>query len=229
MDRKIILSLLSLILIVLAIALLMPGGGKPDAKPKLPWDITVDESGLPSVFGLTLGKSTLKDAQKIFKEPGEISLFISPEGEYAIEAYFDRIYLSGLKGSFILALDADQASLKSIFKRGTRIQRLSTGNQQVTPSGEDISALAGSTFRHITYIPGANLDPDLIRKRFGEPDKLIKEVNSEVGATHWVYLNKGLDIAHNPEGKEVFQYVIPSEMERILAPLEEQAAKTSTN
>ncbi|MEW7976722.1 MAG: hypothetical protein AB2814_04565, partial [Candidatus Sedimenticola endophacoides] len=78
MDRKLILGLLSLILVALAIAILIPGGGTPDPDPKLPWDIRVDAEGRPSVFGLTLGRSTLREAQALLREEGEVSLFASP-------------------------------------------------------------------------------------------------------------------------------------------------------
>lgn len=220
MDKKIIMGLLSLILIVLAIAILIPGGGEPDPNPKLPWNITVDESGKPSVLGITLGQTTLEAAQRNFKEPGEVSLFVSPEGDYFVEAYFERLYLSGIRAAIILSLDVDDETLKAIFKRGARIERMDTGNRKVTLRSDDIDTLAQSTFRHMTYIPSANLDPELIKRRFGEPDKMIQEANSEAGTTHWVYLDKGLDIAHNLEGKEIFQYVIPAEMDRIVKPLE---------
>ncbi|MEW7981398.1 MAG: hypothetical protein G8D28_05870 [gamma proteobacterium symbiont of Phacoides pectinatus] len=226
MDRKLTLGLLSLILVALAIAILIPGGGTPDPDPKLPWDIRVDAEGHPSVLGLTLGRSTLREAQALLREEGEVSLFVSPDPHYSVEVYFERLYLSGIRAALVLKLDVGQESMEAMFRRGARIERMDSGSRKVTLRSADIDQLAGTTFRHMTYIPSANLEPDMIRGRFGEPDRLITEAGGEEGViTHWIYFAKGLDIAHNTQGREVFQYVIPTQMEQLIAPLEAAAAE----
>jgi len=42
------------------------------------------------------------------------------------------------------------------------------------------------------------------------------------GITHWLYPDRGLDIAVNPDGREVFQYVMPARFNELLEPLETQ-------
>jgi hypothetical protein len=208
MDRKILLGLLSAVLVVTAIAVLIPGGKPPDSNPKLPWLIETTPSGTTRVFGLTLGESTLQDARAVLEEGGDIQMFVSPQDEYSIEAYFQKLYLSGIRADFIMALEVDQATAKEMLSRGLRIKIQTTGNKKVDLAEEDVALLRDARIKHISYIPAANLDEELIRGRFGEPAYTLPE--PEAGAIHWMYPDKGLDIALDPEGKELFQYVSPA-------------------
>ena len=58
-------------------------------------------------------------------------------------------------------------------------------------------------------------------QRFGEPLRRIQEAG---GISHWLYPDKGLDIAINPDGKEVLQYINPADFSRIIEPLQNNAA-----
>jgi hypothetical protein len=216
MDRKILLGLLSAVFVVLVVAILIPGGRQADTEPRLPWQIRINASGHASVFGLTLGESPLREAQQIFKEFGEVNLFQAKDGSQYIEAYFKRIYLSGIRADLILALDIDTTTTNAMYERGIRQELLETGNRKITLADADLRELSSATIGHLTYIPAADLDTDLIRKRFGEPTRIITEKS---GIIHWLYPGKGLDIAINPEGKEMIQYVNPGEFSAILEPL----------
>ena len=48
-------------------------------------------------------------------------------------------------------------------------------------------------------------------KRYGEPAERITE--SETGVVHWIYPESGLAIGLNPDGKELFQYVQPGQID----------------
>lgn len=216
MERKIILSITALTLAALALAMLLPGGRTIEQNPKLPWILTLDDSGLPTVFGLTLGRSTLAEVHRIFREQGVTNLFVSPDRKLAVETYFQSLYLSGIKADIVVTLELQQSQLDAIYNRGLRISQSESGAKKVTLSEQDLESLDQSTIRHITYIPAADLTEDLIRSRFGEPRKQIAEKS---GMVHWLYPDKGLDIAVNPNGKEVFQYTLPSRFEALIAPL----------
>ena len=204
-------------LVAIAFAILLPGGRTVDPNPKLPWMIEVDAHGESHVFGLTLGESTLADAREAFQEQGKMNLFVSPQGEYAIEAYFQRLFLSGLRADLVLALDVGQQQAAEIFDRGLRISKLGSGAKKVDMTTPDKDLLADKRIALITYLPATDLEEDIIRRHFGEPQQKISEKKS--GIVHWLYPEKGLDIGVNPEGKEVFQYVRPSEFEELLKPL----------
>jgi hypothetical protein len=217
MEKKIIFWVVSLSLVAIALAVLLPGGRKVDANPKLPWEIKVNTNNEVEVFGLTLNRSSLNEAQAIFQDQGEITMFIPKMGEPSLEAYFERVFLSGLRADIILVLKVESAQLQGMFNRGSRISRSSEAIHKVQLSSQDLLLAPTLPIELINYIPAANLDESLILSRFGEPSEKIIEV--ETGVTHWIYPDIGVSIGVNPEGKELIQYMplerIPSFVEHI--------------
>lgn len=226
MDRKIIVTILALTLVVLALAILVPGGRTIEENPKLPWILTLDDTGLPTVFGLTIGKSTLQEVRNNFQEQGVTNLFVSPDGKLAVETYFQSLYLSGIKADMVITLDLRQSELDDIYNRGLRISQLESGAKKVKLTDQDLESLNRGVIGHITYIPSADLTEDLVRNRFGEPAERITEPSDIV---HWLYPEKGMDIALNPNGKEVFQYISPARFEALTAPLVSKADDSPAN
>jgi hypothetical protein len=222
MDKKIGLGLLAVTLVALAVAFLSPGGRSVDPNPKLPWLITVDANGDSTVFGLTLGRSTLADAREVFQEQGKTSLFLSPQQEFAIEVFFQRLFLSGLRADVVLTLEVEEQLAKQIYDRGLRVSALGSGTRKVELALSDLEQLAGAAIALITYLPAADLDEEILLRHFGEPAKKITE--NDTGIVHWLYADVGLDIAVNPEGKEVFQYVAPSRFDMLMEPLAHASA-----
>jgi len=220
MERKIFLSVFIAALIAVALAILLPGGRTVDEHPRLPWLIQVDEKGDSTIFGLTLGRSSLVEAQEAFQEQGKTNLFVSPDQGFYFETYFKGLYLDGIRADMVFSLEVDEAIAPQLYDRGLRISQLGDGTRKVELAQPDLDLLGQARVVHITYIPGTNLEPDLIAARFGEPARRIVEAS---GITHWLYPELGLDIAVNPDGKEVFQYVIPSRFSELLEPLEAQS------
>lgn len=219
MEKKIIFWVVSLSLVAIALAILLPGGRQVDPNPKLPWKISVTESGAPRVFELTLGGNTLEDARQVFQMQGKLNLFIDQSGKPALEAYFERVFLSGLRADFILVLDVETDQLNEIYDRGSRISRTSDATRKVDLSGDDHILASNLPIKLINYIPYANLDDQLVTSRFGEPSRKIDELES--GVTHWIYTDKGVSIGINPEGKELIQYMQPSEIEPLIKRIED--------
>ena len=96
------------------------------------------------------------------------------------------------------------------------------GRHKVTLSPADIQSLQQATFSSLSYIPRHNLDEAVVKRRFGEPAERITESNGKV--VHWLYPDKGLDVALDPDAKEVLQYVRPAQFEMVRRPLLEEAA-----
>lgn len=214
MERKIFLTVLIGSLLFIFIALMIPGRDV-DQDPKLPWKIKTDGQGNSMVFGLELGKSTLTDAQKILEDEGEVSLLIGKTGNKTVEAYFDQVFLNGLRGNFVLTLDLKPDTVEEIYHRGLRLSALDSGNKKVSLAPDDLKAVSQVPVIHITYLPGTDLGEELLAKIFGEPKQILPEPES--GIRHWLYPEKGLDIAVDPERKEVFQYVRPADFEQFIA------------
>lgn len=221
MEKKIFFWVLSLTLVALALALILPGGRPPDPNPKLPWDIKVDGAGGSEVFGLKLGSSTLQEARDILRDPGKVSLFVTKDGRPELEAYFERIFLSGLKADFVLVLEGNEEILQQIHDRGRRISRTTEITRKVEIATEDQLLVATFPIKLINYIPHANLEAELLSSRFGEPLQRIPEAGT--GVVHWIYPEMGLSIGLNPEGKEIFQYVPPKEIDALIDRLNKAA------
>ncbi|MCG7872512.1 MAG: hypothetical protein N0C81_02180 [Candidatus Thiodiazotropha lotti] len=205
MEKKIIFWVISLSVVAVALAVLLPGGRKVDSDPKLPWDIQITANNEIQVFDLTLNKSQLPEAREIFQNQGKVNLFIGADGHPALEAYFERVFLSGLRADFILALKADESLLNQLVERGSRISRTSDTTHKIVLGSDDLQIAEQLPIELINYIPAANLDEKLINSRFGEPaDKIVE---TETGVTHWIYPDRGMTIGLNPEGKELIQYM----------------------
>jgi hypothetical protein len=104
-----------------------------------------------------------------------------------------------------------------MYNNGVRVANMGGGRQKITVAEADLAKLKQTPIASLTYLPKANLDAGMISSRFGEPAERIKERDSLI--EHWLYPQKGLDIALDPEGKEVLQYVQPRHFESLRAPL----------
>ncbi len=218
LEKKLFLSILGMSLLILVIALLIPGGKPPDSNPLLPWHIKIDASGTTKVFDLTLGQSTMEDARKIFRSDGKINIFVSTDNVTSIEAFFDHVVLSGLNANVILSLSLDPETLNAMYLRGVRQSELDNGAKKVSISSADMATAGKAVIQQITYLPSANLKGDVITKLFGKPDSIIKE---SPDVEHWLYPKMGLAIVLNEKGKEVFQYVNRARFDEVIKPLQE--------
>lgn len=219
MERHIFLSVLAVTIIALAVAMFIPGqrGEMPD---NLPWQIEQTPSGSTRVFGIELGKTTLGEVEQLINEPAEVSLFAKDDSQQVVEAYFDNVDFSGLRARMVLVVALGQEEIEAMFERGERIATMGSGTRKVTLSDEDMRRVRNTPVAVITYIPRINLDAAMIEKRFGSPALRVKEKEGDI--EHWLYAEKGLDIALDPKGKEVLQYVPPKRFDDLLRPLQEK-------
>jgi hypothetical protein len=218
MDRKIVLYLLGAAVLSFVGVMMMPPQERDDGAVRLPWLVSVDSQGQTQVFGFTIGETTLADIREVFGEEGKINLFSHEDREnrYSAEAYFDQIYLNGLRSDFVITIDADQSELKAMHDRGLRISQLGSRGKKVELSPVDIEALAQQPIRAITYLPWKSLDVQILKNRFSKPENTRTE---ESGVVHWLYPDKGMDIALAKDGGTVIQYVNPVAFNDLIAPL----------
>lgn len=213
-GNSVFLSVVALAVVLLIVGMLLPVKSSTPV-PELPWQIEQTPQGM-RVFGLTLGHSTVADAQKKFHEQAEISLFVSDAGKFAVEAYFDQVNLGGLRAKVVLTAALSQAVLQAMHERGLRTSAIGSG-RKVELQHDDRSMVWQSAIASINYLPSTTLDEALIVQRFGEPAQRVREGKSEI--LHLLYPQKGLDIALNKKNKAVFQYFPPQDFQRLMAPL----------
>ncbi len=219
MDRKIVLTILgSALLGFFAVMLLMPPTIN-DGTVRLPWRTQANAAGQRQAFGFTLGETTLAEVREVFGDEGTINLFETTgrAERYGVEVYFEQIYLQSLRANFVISLDVDQATLAPMYERGLRISKVESGAKKIKLDPADVETLLRRAIRSITYLPQARLDEELIAKRFGTPEETRTE--PETGIVHWLYPERGMDIARDPKGKVVIQYANPADFAALVEPL----------
>ncbi|WP_455207596.1 hypothetical protein [Kaarinaea lacus] len=219
MDTKIISGIVAFAIIAAAIGLMIPGGEQPPAQT-FPWQIEPAAGGATRVFGLTLGESTLQQAEQVFQAESVLSLFepADKSRQRMIEAYFDKVTLGGLSAKVVVVVDFSAEQLQAMYDRGARISTLGDGSRKVSLHAEDIATVRGSPIASITYLPRIRLETKLLEKRFGQPTQIIKEKDSNT--THWLYPVIGLDVALDEQGNGVLQYVLPAKFDQLVSPLQ---------
>jgi len=224
MDKKIILGVLlgSALIIVVGILLPPPQGGRSQF---LPWQVAHTADGSTRVFGITLGKTTLAEAERMLNGAAEVTLFVTADGEHRVEAYFDKVGLGGFAAKLVLVLQLPPGEVQAMFDHGVRISTLGSGANKVTLASEDLRRVYGMPVASLTYLTRATLDDSLIRQRFGQPAGRIREPES--GTTHWLYPALGLDIALDAKGRAVLQYVPPTQFDALAAPLRALSAASN--
>ena len=219
MDRKIIFGVIVFAIIILVIGLIIPGGGPPPVQT-FPWQIENTSSGTTRVFGLTLGESSLQQAEQAFNAGAELSLFepADKKRKRVIEAYFDKVTLGGLSAKVVIVFDFTDEQLQAMYQRGARISTLGDGSRKVNLHAEDIAIIRSAPIASITYLPRIHIDAALVEKRFGQAVQVIKEPDGNM--THWLYPDKGLDVALDEQGNGVLQYVSPARFDQLMHPLQ---------
>ena len=227
MHKKITYGIVVIGLLVVAVSMLTPvpidkerSSENAPAAQFLPWQIEPTAQGSIRVFGLTLGESTLQDADTLYHGGAKVSLFVSPDGHYKTEAYFDKVFLGGFGAQLVMVMALSQEQQAAMFQRGARVSNLGDGRKKVTLTGDDLQTVFATPIASLAYLTRVHLDDDLLHKRFGEPAQRIREAENKT--THWLYPKLGLDIALNDEGQAVLQYVSPKAFSVLMAPLLEQ-------
>ncbi len=217
MDRKIFWGVSALIVLITSFSMFWSDDDPArNSIETLPWHIQHPTPDTTRVFRLTLGQSTVIDAEKVLLEPAKISLFKSPEGKLAIEGFFQEIKLNGLKAGVVVSIAVPATEIQAMFDRGIRMHGTGSG-KRVTLDPDDEALVRTMPIASLTYIPSIRLEEDMITKRFGVPAQRVRETNS--GAVHWLYPQHGLDITLGDQKRTVLQYLSPGNFALLSQPL----------
>jgi len=218
MGKHVFLSVLGATILALLLGVYLSSLKQPDTQHAgFPWQVEILPSGHTRVFSLTLDESTVGDAEQLFKEIAELTLFSSTESPAVIEAFFNEVKIGGLKSKMVMSVQLPADEIQAMFNRGARIATLGSGTRKVTLSADDAAKVRQTAIASITYLPSVHLNAELIKNRFGEPAEKIADSASD--AVHWLYPQKGVDIALSETDKEVILYVSPQNFDAILQPL----------
>ena len=205
-----------IIILVLAIYPFLGMDQKPVGVTGLPWQISVLPDGTTRVFGLVPGVTTLGQAAARLGDDMELAIMAAAGENGSLEMYYGRYRAGLLSAKLILGADMDSESLNSMRENAASKEILKSGARKFVLTRQDHDKAFNAVIRTIAFIPATDLDHETIISRFGEPEAVIPVENQ----THYLYPEKGLDVVLNEHGKEVLQYVAPSDFNRLRDPLD---------
>lgn len=174
------------------------------AEAQLPWNSSYNSQGELEALGLTLQKSTLKDALQLYGNDVEVKLF-DLNGERVIEAYYASAYIGTIHAALIVKLDLNEAELERYYDRGARTTVSQHGAREVKLNNTDTLELFDFPIRELNLVPRRNLTEEALAKRFGEPDSRTKDAEDEQ-VERLTYKAKGLEIVLIEGDKDILRY-----------------------
>ncbi|MEN9503002.1 MAG: hypothetical protein RI964_2287 [Pseudomonadota bacterium] len=176
----------------------------PQHPDDLPWQVTLSSQGNPQVFHLEVGKSTLKDAIEHIHDFPETAVFAHESGKRTLEAYFGKQKIGLFDAKIVLDLQIDDALLTKFQQNTTKHEGMASGMWKHTLAEGDVQVANGLPIRKLVYIPSVDYSADIITARFGEPAERLS--SSASGVELWCYPAKGLLIALDSDGADIFYY-----------------------
>jgi len=220
------LAFLFLIIAVIAVSALFRSGEKPAVQPVegLPWQIEILSNGETRVFGLIPARSTLDDARRRFGMDMEIAVIAAPGESGSLEAYSSNVTTGVVMGKMILVAAVDRETVARLRQRAVKAEYMDGTTRKYILHPDDLALAWRTLIAGITFIPAVSLDEQTVLRRFGVPGERIR-VDERV--EHFLYPEKGLDLALDNKGKEVLQYVAPRQFARLREPLINAAPVTT--
>jgi len=204
---------LLLFVLLAAVLLVYPFLDESENAPPLtglPWQIEVMSDGSTRVFELHLGTSRLSDALDILGHDMELAIVAGTNEVGNLEMYYGNYRAGLLSGKLILQTSSSEENIQRWREQAIKSEYMASGKAvKYLPSPDDLPQVLAEAINGITFIPSLNLDEEIIKARFGEPEQRIQRE----GVTHWLYPEIGLDIAIFEEAKEVMQYVPPQDFQ----------------
>lgn len=220
----------------LALGTLIVGGHDPQRRDNsqqgapsgLPWEIELLPGGASKVMGITLGDgpigSTLADAQQRWGQDTQIAIIAAPGEDGMLEAFADPASAGFIMGKAVITAQLPSADVRGMRERAIKSEFMESTTRKYTLATADLPAALKAPVTALSFIPQANLDEATIVARFGPPAERLR---SNGHLEHFLYPDRGLDIALDSEGKELLQYVAPSQFERLRAPLKASQPQTA--
>ena len=215
---KIFFAIFALLAVLLAVYPFLGDKQQGDSVTGLPWQIDILDDGSTRVFGLNIGVSRLADASTALGDDMELAIIASTDVEEvgSLEMYYGHYRAGLLSGKLILHTSTSDDVLAQWRDNAEKSDYMSSGYaKKYTLSAVDKPRVLQETISGVTFIPAVNLDEETVLARFGEPAERIELP----GTTHYLYPEKGLDIAVHEASKEVMQYVSPKRFEQLVQPL----------
>jgi len=204
MNRKFLLFLM----IGTAMMIAVIGKHEPEVKlDYVPWDVRVLESDTSHVFGITLGKTTIQEANKLFASFAVTQLMITKDeaNQQKLEllATYKELIMDGVIARLQLTYQLEPKTLNHIYEKvsGTAENKEPLAIYKLSPDIE--MQYLNTPVSSIRYIPSIDYGESTIRQLFGQPsEELIVNENQRL----WLYPESGLQIKLNTNQADEFIY-----------------------
>jgi len=155
----------------------------------MPWQVDKLENGSLRVFNITLGKTSIQEANQIFASFGKTQLLITADVDknkiYQLITTYDELKIE-------LAYQIPQEDLKNIVDSLKNNQTQTDAQTQKHPIDKEIEMQYLNTpVASITYIPSIDYGLKTIRQNFGQAAEENKLNDNE---QLWYYPEMGLQI-----------------------------------
>lgn len=188
-------------------------GDKTFQLADLPWQIKIDNNGNSTIFGQTLGSSTLRDLEKKLDQRAAIRVFRDPDGTLSLEAFFKKVSLARIDSKLVARLQISDRALEALESSALKKKTTATGSYKLELSRADEEQALNAKIAVISWSPTfMRLDNEMITERFGKANEIIE---TEEGVSHWLYPKRGLDIIRLPRNKATLHYISPNNYEQL--------------
>ncbi len=172
----------------------------------MPWEVDQLDNGSLRVFGLTLEKTSIQEANQIFASFGKTRLQVSTNSNgslvYQLVSIFDELTFGGLTAQIILSHQVEQAELEAIYRSLDTTSKKSEVMLLPVTSETEMHYL-NSVISSITYIPSIDYGLETIRQNFGQASTETK-ISDELQL--WDYPKMGLQIQIHSTKPDRFVY-----------------------
>lgn len=193
-----------------------------------PWQIEALPGGRSRILGpagLVLGgqagdqpaAGVLADVRRLWPDTSQIAIVAATGENGALEAYVDPVTLGFVTGKLVVSVDLPEDQILQMRERSPKVEFMESTTRKFTLAPDDLQRALAAPIRAVALIPQAQLDEETVLQRFGAP---AERVAGATGVTHLLYPERGLDVSIHADGKDLLQYVAPSQFdERLRAPL----------
>ncbi|MFW2374711.1 MAG: hypothetical protein ACN4GM_16410 [Gammaproteobacteria bacterium] len=163
-----------------------------------PWEVSIINNENIRVFGITLGKTTIQDANQILASFPETRLIV--DGSQAkLVAVYDELIIGGFIASIELSYALDADTLKPLVDKYDIMMDKNYGFLDKDTE----MALLSTVINGLIYRPSIDYDIDSILQRFGQADSEVKATDT---LTQLNYPDLGLEIIIDSQGPDLFKY-----------------------
>jgi hypothetical protein len=188
------------------------GQHEPDIQlDSLPWEVDRLDNRSLRVFGLTLEKTSIQQANQLFASFGKTQLRVVTDNDmqqtYELIALYDDLTIGGLIAQIILRYDIKQQELQKLYQL-LNSENSEPGTQLFSISNKAEMNYLSTAISAITYIPSIDYGLDAIRQNFGQATE-EKQLNEEL--LLWIYPELGLTIHIHSNTPDEFVYALQTQ------------------